>query len=78
MAGPQLCRVVVLCANSEGAPEFYLCSLAASAEERHDGRHYEQAIAEAREHGYVAPMIAFDHTDPAGRQLVALSIQLNG
>lgn len=78
MAGPQLCRVVVLCANSEGAPEFYLCSLVASAEERNDGRHYEVAISEAREHGFVEPMIAFDRTDPAGRQLVALGIQLNG
>lgn len=62
-------KVVVLCTNSEGAPEFHTCTPQVTQEQIDDGEHYELAKQNAEDNGYSDPMIAFDATDPAARQL---------
>lgn len=66
-------KVIVLAHNSQGEPEFFTYgveNLKADALEK--GEHYELAKRSAAAHGYVAPMIAFDITDPATHQLSAV------
>lgn len=65
-------KVVVLCQNSAGEPEFYLSSQQVSAEDHDLGLHYEQAKREAESQGYQEPMIAFDKADAAAKQLAAV------
>lgn len=62
-------KVVVLCVNSEGQPEFYPCLLEVTSEEVSEGKHLELAKEDAALNGYGGPMIAFDNTSPAGVQL---------
>lgn len=62
-------KVVVLCTNSEGSPEFHTCSPEVSRSQYVEGEHLEMAMDNARSNGYGAPMSAFDSTDPAARQL---------
>lgn len=62
-------KVVVLCSNSEGAPEFYTCTPKVTQEEVMNGEHYDRAKEEAEDNGYEGPMIAFDANDPAANQL---------
>lgn len=66
-------KVVVLCHNSEGSPEFHHCSVEVTQQEMANGAHYDRAKESASEHGYEAPMIAFDATDPAAKQLEAVA-----
>lgn len=62
-------KVVVLCRNSEGEPEFHSCTPAVTHQQMVDGVHYDLAKEHAADNGYEEPMIAFDKTDVAARQL---------
>lgn len=62
-------KVIVLCMNSSGEPEFFPCTLSVTAAQRAHGEHYQLAIEQAEGQGYQLPMIAFDEHDPAARQL---------
>ncbi len=62
-------KLVVLCTNSEGAPEFHTCSPQVTQEQIDTGEHYTLAKENAEYNGYIGPMIAFDKTDPAAKQL---------
>lgn len=62
-------KVVVLCTNSAGAPEFHTCSPEVTHQQMLDGVHYELAKENAGFNGFEPPMIAFDALDPAARQL---------
>lgn len=62
-------KVIVLATNSEGAPEFYMISVGVTHQEMLEGKHYELAKENAGFNCYEEPMIAFDATDPAARQL---------
>lgn len=61
-------KVVVLCANSNGSPEFWTCAPECTGEQITNGDHYELAKQEAAANGYEEPMIAFDSSDPAAHQ----------
>lgn len=65
----RLMKVIVLCTNSQGVPEFYGCAVQATADEYAEGQHYEMAKAQAQREGYEAPMMAFDGGDTAAKQL---------
>lgn len=69
-------KVIVLCQNSEGAPEFHSCDPAVTEEQRAAGEHYDLAKENAGFNGYSEPMIAFDATDPAAKQLAMLTTWL--
>ena len=62
-------RVVVLCTNSEGAPEFHGCVVPVTTREEADGEHYVLAKRSAGDLGFTSPMIAFSRGDPAYDQL---------
>jgi len=62
-------KVVVLCINSEGASEFHTVSPGVTQQEMDDGLHYEKAKENAAYNGFEEPMMAFDSTDPAAKQL---------
>lgn len=62
-------KVVVLCTNSEGTPEFHTCVPAVTHQQMVEGDHYTLAKENAEENGYEGPMVAFDATDPAAKQL---------
>lgn len=62
-------KVVVLCINSNGVPEFHTCTPEVTREQMENGNHYDLAKENAESNGYEQPMIAFDATDVAGRQL---------
>ncbi|ABM97002.1 hypothetical protein [Methylibium petroleiphilum] len=62
-------KVIVLCRNSEGAPEFHTCAPECTEDQVENGEHYELAKENAGFNGYEEPMIAFDANDPAARQL---------
>jgi hypothetical protein len=66
-------KVVVLCRNSEGEPEFHSCTPAVTHEQLTNGEHYERAKENAAHNGYEEPMIAFDATDPAAKELRTLA-----
>lgn len=65
-------KMVVLCKNVEGAPEFHSCDVDVTAEQAEEGAHYALAIDNATAHGYEGPFEAFDETDPAAKQLFDL------
>lgn len=69
-------KVIVLCINSEGAPEFHTCTPAVTQEQMEQGRHYELAKENAADNGYEEPMMAFDENDPAAKQLGDMLIWL--
>ena len=62
-------KVVVLCHNSEGAPAFHTCAPQVTHSQMIDGAHYDLAKENAEQCGFEGPMIAFDNTDAAARQL---------
>lgn len=62
-------KVVVLCINSNGAPEFHTCTPEVTPEQYQNGDHYDLAKENAAHNGYDEPMIAFDEKDAAARQL---------
>jgi hypothetical protein len=66
-------KVVVLCTNSEGAPEFHSCAPEVTEEQLEAGEHYTLARENAEFNGYREPMIAFDANDPAAKQLESLA-----
>jgi hypothetical protein len=67
--GVTVARVAVLCRNSEGAPEFHSCSVSVTKSQIEAGIHYELAKENAILSGYSGPMIAFDGSAPAARQM---------
>lgn len=69
-------KVIVLCINSEGSPEFHACTPAVTHQEMIDGLHYERAKEDAKENGFEGPMIAFDGTDSAARQFGEILVWL--
>lgn len=66
-------KVIVLCINSDGSPELHSCEVQVSSQQRDDGEHYELAKQNAGFNGYVKPMIAFDVSDEASRQLPGIA-----
>lgn len=62
-------KVVVLCTNSEGSPEFHTCAPEVTHAEMLEGVHYDLAKENATFNGFSGPMIAFDKTDAAAKQL---------
>jgi hypothetical protein len=66
-------RVAVLCRNSEGEPEFHTCTPAVTHEQLTNGEHYERAKDNAADNGFEEPMIAFDATDQAAKELRTLA-----
>ena len=72
MLNPIPRTVAVLCLNSEGSPEFHICTLEITPQQLTNGDHYDLAKADAADHGYTQPMIAFDENDEASAQWPAL------
>ena len=62
-------KVVVLCTNSEGSPEFHTYTPEVTHRQMIDGEYYDFAKKNAAESGYAEPMIAFDATDATAKQL---------
>jgi hypothetical protein len=69
-------KVVVLCTNSNGAPEFHTCSVSVTEKQISQGDHYELAKGNATYNGFEEPMIAFDAQDEAGKQLGEIHVWL--
>ena len=68
MSHTMVVRVIVLCRNSEGAPEFHTCAVDVTAAQYNNGEHYELAKENAEDNGY-EPQLSFDENDPAAKQL---------
>ena len=66
-------RVIVLCENSEGVPEFHSCSIDVTQAQYVQGEHYVLAKENAEHNGYSGLMCAFDEKDVASRQLFDLA-----
>ena len=64
----QTVKMVVLCRNSEGAPEFHTCAVEVTPAQRASGDHYEMAEDNAVDNGY-EPQFAFEENDPAAKQM---------
>lgn len=62
-------KVIVLCINANGVPEFHTCTPEVTPEQVANGEHYDLAKENASFNGYENPMIAFDAKDQAARQL---------
>jgi hypothetical protein len=62
-------KVVVLCINAEGSPDFHTCAPSVTHAQMLAGEHYELAKENAKDNGFEEPMMAFDATDAAARQL---------
>jgi len=62
-------KVVVLCTDIDGSPIFHTCSPQVTHQQLLDGVHYDLAKENAGFNGFVEPMMAFDATDAAARQL---------
>ena len=71
-------KVIVLCTNSEGAPEFHSCAPAVTPEQHRQREHYVLAKENAEFNGLTEPMIAFDADDPAAKQLESLASYVRG
>lgn len=71
-------KVVVLCSNAEGMPEFHTCTPEVTQAQIDEGEHYQLAIDNAEDNGYEGPLIAFDATDPAAKQLGEVFAWLQG
>lgn len=71
-------KVAVLCTNSAGSPELHTCTPEVTHEQMLDGMHYDLAKENAEDAGYAGPMIAFDATDSAARQLADVSAWFGG
>lgn len=71
-------KVVVLCTNAEGSKEFHSCTPEVTHAEMLEGKHYELAIDNAVDQGFEKPMVAFDATDQAAKQLIDLDTYLKG
>ena len=65
-------KVVVLCTNAAGEPEFHTCTPEVTQEQYDTGDHYDLAKENAADNGFEEPMVAFDQNDGAARQLVDL------
>ena len=68
-------KLLVLCSNSEGAPEIHTCSVQMTPEQIAEGLHYDVAKENADLNGYEEPMIAFDEQDPAARMILDDSLR---
>jgi hypothetical protein len=66
-------KVVVLCTNAEGAPEFHTCTPEVTPTQIKEGEHYERARENAEHNGYEGPFIAFDATDAAGEMMAEVA-----
>ncbi|MBP8694571.1 MAG: hypothetical protein KBH35_03080 [Bifidobacterium sp.] len=64
----QIVKMVVLCRNSEGAPEFHTCAVTVTPAQRESGDHYAMAEDNALDNGY-EPQFSFEENDPAAKQL---------
>lgn len=62
-------KVVVLCTNSNGEPEFHTHTPVVTHQQMINGDHYDLAKENALHNGYEGPMIAFDKTDLAATQI---------
>lgn len=62
-------KVIVLCTNAEGSPEFSTREIQCTQAQYDNGDHYDMAKEAAEDDGYESPMMAFDENDSAARQL---------
>ncbi|MBK3779874.1 hypothetical protein G3A43_06375 [Paraburkholderia aspalathi] len=62
-------KVVVLCTNANGEPEFHSCTPEVTQQQIDDGVHYDLAKENAGYNGYSEPMMAFDAKDQAAKDL---------
>ena len=62
-------KVVVLCFNAEGSPDFYTCAPSVTHAQLIDGEHYDLAMENAEDNGFEGPMVAFDAASAAAKQL---------
>lgn len=69
-------RVVVLCTDASGAPEFHTCAPECTPEQVESGEHYELAKENAEMNGFEGPMLAFDSRDPAADGLTKIAAWL--
>lgn len=65
-------KVVVLCTNSNGSPEFHTCAIECSQEDVDNGSHYDRAKENASWNGFQEPMMAFDANDEAAKQFLSI------
>ena len=61
-------KMVVLCRNSDGAPEFHTCEVEVNQAQYDNGDHYTLAEKDATNNGFEAKL-AFDEKDPAAKQI---------
>lgn len=67
-AQKKLVKMVVLCRNSMGEPEFHTCAVEVTQAQYDDGAHYELAEENAEDNGY-EPKFSFAEDDPAAKQM---------
>lgn len=70
---PVQVKVVVLCVNSNGVPEFFTCPVNTTENGVKNGEHYDLACEQALREGFEKPMISFDKTDEAGKGLAEVA-----
>ncbi|MGF6963084.1 hypothetical protein OKW43_000089 [Paraburkholderia sp. WC7.3g] len=58
-------RMAVLTINAEGSPDLSLTFVEPTDLQYNEGKHYDMALARAKDEGYRAPMIAFEQNDAA-------------
>ena len=56
-------KCVVACKNSEGAPDFYSCTVNCSKSQYDNGDHYDMAEGRAMDADYEGPMVVYDEKD---------------
>ena len=66
-------KVIVLCHNASGEPEFHSCTIDVSEDQYDNGEHYDLAKENAVYNGFM-PLHAFDAQDRAASQLADLSV----
>lgn len=69
-------RCVVVCRNKSGRPELHTCAPEVTPTELTEGLHYRLAMEIAQAHA-LEPVIAFDATDPAAREMGDASLWLH-
>ena len=63
-------RMIVVCHNSNGEPDFYFCKVRCTFEEYNEGEHYALAHQKAQEKGYSGPFVTICEDDPSGKKLL--------
>ena len=67
----QYIAMVVACRNANGSPDFFHCSVEASAQDVEEGRHYDMAEYLAANDGYGGPFLTFDDSETEAIEIAA-------